>query len=67
VVTVGSISPAPAPWMTRNRIRLPMFQAAPDRTDPVRNSIRENSHIRRPPKRSDSQPVTGMAIPIASR
>jgi hypothetical protein len=67
IVTMGSMSPAPMPWISRNTIRLPMFQAAPEATDPARNSVSEDSHIRLAPNRAAAQTVTGMAMAMVSR
>nr|WP_285625037.1 hypothetical protein [Actinoallomurus iriomotensis] len=47
--------------------RLPTDHAAAHSTEPPRNVASENNHIRRAPKRSIDQPVSGMTIDRASR
>ena len=56
VVVIGMIAPAPMPWMPRKTMRVSMFQAAPQSTEPTRNiAIPKNSTGFRP-NRSDSRP-----------
>jgi hypothetical protein len=43
------------------------FQAAPEATDPARNSDSDISHIRFAPVCAEAHPVTGIAIAIVSR
>ena len=63
----GSSIPPPSPWRTRNAMRLPMDHAAPESTEPSRNSARQLSHIRRAPKRWTDQAVSGTTMISASR
>ena len=67
VVISGVIIPPPAPWTTRNAIRLPMFQAAPHAIDPTMNRASENIHTARPPNRASAQPLSGMTMANESR
>jgi hypothetical protein len=67
VVISGVIIPPPMPWTTRNAIRLSMFQAAPQATDPARNRASENVHTARPPNRESAQPLSGMTMANDSR
>jgi hypothetical protein len=55
------------PWISRKMIRLATFQAAPEATDPARNSDSDISHIRFAPVCAEAHPVTGIAIAIVSR
>ena len=59
-IPTGTISPPPAPWMTRKRTSWPRLPAAPQRADAPVNSTMAISSIRRPPKRSPSHPDAGM-------
>ena len=67
VVISGVINPPPMPWTTRNAIRLSMFHAAPQATDPARNRASENVHTARPPNRASAQPLSGMTMANESR
>ena len=66
-MTSGAIIPAPAPWATRNTIRLPMFHAAPQATEPARNRVSENIQTARPPNLASAQVLSGMTMANARR
>ncbi len=44
-----------------------MFHAAPESTEPARNTTSANSQVARPPKRASIQPLSGMTMPNDSR
>src|ERR1700733_2469995 len=67
VVSSGTIRPPPMPCTTRNAIRLPMFHAAPEATEPARNGASENAQTSRPPNRARAQPLSGMTMANESR
>jgi hypothetical protein len=67
VVSSGISRPPPTPCSTRKPIRAPTFQAAPDSTDPARNTTSEKIQVARPPNRASAQPLSGMTMPKDSR
>jgi hypothetical protein len=67
LIPTGMIRPPPKPWSTRKPISISADAASPHSAEPTPKEATETSHTRRDPKRSDSQPASGMTIASDSR
>ena len=67
VCETGIRKPPPIPCSARNRIRLSMFQAIAQSSEPPVKKASARMKMRFVPKRSPAQPLTGMATATASR
>ena len=56
VMLIGSTAPAPRPWIARNAISAGMLHAAPQSTEPSRNSAMPSSMTGLRPSRSANLP-----------
>ena len=63
----GMISPAAAPWITRDAISRSIDGAAPARQEPSVKSASDAIQTGFVPKRAPAQPLTGIVLASASR
>ena len=64
---IGTIAPAPRPWMPRKTISCHMSWLRPHSAEPARKMATPTNRTARRPNRSDSEPHAGIVTVIVSR